>query len=238
MTDMQPSLPDQVARRPLHFFWIVDWSGSMSGKKIASLNQAIREAVPDVVRATSSHPEVQIMMRAIRFADKAEWHVGPQAIELEKFVWPELSTDGCTATAQAIRLLTGELDIEKMPRRGYPPVCILISDGYCTESEAEYDHAIADMEKIPWGKKAVRLAIAIGDESDYDEKQLLKFVSHKEIGVLKAHSPQELIKYIRWASTTASIGASAGKSKAGADPNSNVILTAPPPVITSATEPF
>jgi formylglycine-generating enzyme required for sulfatase activity len=128
----------EITQRILHFFWIADYSGSMSGKKIATLNQAIREALPEVRKALASHPDVALMMRAVKFSDTASWHVGPQPVPLERFVWPELSTAGGTSTAQAIRLLAAELTLEKMPRRGCPPVCILISDGYCTEPAGEF----------------------------------------------------------------------------------------------------
>lgn len=231
----------QVARKPLQFFWLADYSGSMRGRKIAALNQAIREAIPEIRKAVASYPEVDIFMRAIKFAEQASWHVGPEPVLLEAFTWPELESAGSTATAQALRLLAGELTVEKMPRRGYPPVCILISDGFCTDPPAEYDNAIAELLRLPWGKKAVRLAIAIGNESDYDEMELLKFVSHKEIGVLKADSPQKLVSYIKWASVTASVGASQGKSKAGiAIDDQNVILAKPPeePMLTSSTDEF
>jgi uncharacterized protein YegL len=222
----------EIAKRTLQFFWIADYSGSMSGKKIATLNQAIREALPEVRKALAAHPEVSMMMRAIKFSDTAGWHVGPQPIPLERFVWPELSTAGATSTTRAIRLLATELTLEKMPRHGCPPVCILISDGACTDPEGEYDAAIAELLKLPWGRKAVRLAIGVGDESDYDEDELLKFVSHREIGVLKADSPGKLIHYIAWASVAASVGSSVGKSRMGAsgpdDPN--VALPEPEPI--------
>ena len=94
-------------KRTLHFFWLTDYSGSMSGAKIATLNQAIREALPELRQAVTAHPEVQILMRAIKFADSASWHVGPTAMPLEQFVWPELRTAGTTATAQAVRVVVG-----------------------------------------------------------------------------------------------------------------------------------
>jgi uncharacterized protein YegL len=235
--DAVPVPVGAIAQRPLQFFWIADHSGSMQGKKIAMLNHAIREALPAVGTAVAGHPEVAIMTRAIKFSDDAIWHVGPQPVPLEKFVWPELSTAGGTATARAIRLLASELTLEKMPRRGYPPVCILISDGFCTDPVEEYDAAISELLELPWGNRAVRLAIAVGDPTHYDEHELLKFVSHPEIGVLKADTPQKLVDYIRWASVAASIGASAGKSKANSpeENSQNVILTPPPvgPVVTS-----
>ena len=73
---------------------------------------------------------------------------------------------------------------------------------------------MAALEKIPWGIKAVRLAIAIGDESDYNEPELLKFVNQDNIGLLKAHSPEELVAYIKWASVSASVAASEATSTA------------------------
>lgn len=231
----------EVTKRPLHFFWLTDYSGSMSGKKIATLNQAIREALPEVRKAVANYPGVQILMRAIKFSDDASWHVGPGPVPLDQFIWSELSTAGLTSTGQAIYLLASELTVEKMPSRGYPPVCILISDGFCTDPNQEYDGAIAALEQLQWGVKAVRLAIAIGDESDYDEEELLKFVSHKEIGVLKANNPQQLVTYIKWASVSASVGASQAKSKGrGATDDRNVILPNPPeaPAITDSTDEF
>lgn len=212
----------------------------MRGKKIATLNQAIREAVPEIHKAVSAYPQVEIVMRAIKFSDDATWHVGPDPVPIGDFVWPELETSGLTSTAKALRLLTGELSIERMPRRGLPPVCILISDGFCTDPREEYDSAIADLGKIPWGVKAVRLAIAIGDESDYNEIELLKFVNQDQIGLLKAHSPEELVSYIKWASVSASVASSRGRSRdvQAMGNTSNVTLDVPPSLITSNTELF
>jgi uncharacterized protein YegL len=242
MSTPVPVPEGDVTKRTLHFFWLADYSGSMQGKKIATLNQAIREALPEVRKAVAAHPEVQVMMRAIKFADEAAWHVGPAPVPLDQFVWPELDTGGQTATAQAIRLLASELTLEKMPRRALPPVCLLLSDGHHTDPQEDYDGAIAELLKLPWGLKAVRLAIGIAaNEADYDEDELLKFVSHKEVGVLKAHTPQELLRYIRWASVTATVGASRSKGKGGAGAGAtNVALPAPPPApaITSSTDEF
>jgi hypothetical protein len=105
----------------------------------------------------------------------------------------------------------------------------LVSDGFCTDPTEEYDAAIAEIKNLPWGKKAVRLAIAVGRESEYDEQELLKFVSHSEIGVLKADTPQKLLDYIQWASVAASVGASVGKSKASSLANQDVAVAIPSP---------
>lgn len=239
MLNLTPVLEGNAARRTLSFFWLVDYSGSMSGTKIAILNQAIREAIPEIQNSLSTHPEVQIMMRAIKFASGADWHVGPEAVPIEQFVWPELSAEGPTATAQAINMLCDELENEKMRKREYPPVCILISDGYCTDPVEDYEGAIKRLDSLPWGRKAVRLAIAIDKENDYDEAALLKFISHKEIGVLKADSPGRLAQYIKWSSVSASVGSAQSNSSSSSE-LSNVNLTPPPSkaAITDSTDVF
>jgi uncharacterized protein YegL len=232
MTNAMPILEGNIAKRTLQFFWLADYSGSMRGAKMQILNQAIRDVLPEIRDAVASHPEVQVMMRAIKFSDYAEWHVGPNPVPIENFTWHDLHVQGLTATAQAIDMLSDQLDIEKMNRRGLPPVCILLSDGFSTDSEEDYNKAIQKLNSLPWGKRAIRLVIAIGEDHEYDEKELLKFVSHNEIGVLKAKTPEQLIQYIKWASVTATVGASVGKSHISSDNSQkNVVLPAAPPAV-------
>ena len=202
MSEQQrPMLEIEASKRQLHFFWVVDHSLSMGGVKIATVNQAIREVLPEVVAIAGSNPEVEMFMRAIKFSTGADWHVGPAPVPIESFVWPDISALGATSTARAIDLLCDQLEVGNMPRRGIPPVCVLVSDGFCTDAESDYLKAIKRLNELPWGKKAVRLAIAIGQESEYDEAELLRFVNHPEVGLLKAHTAHELINHIRWAST-------------------------------------
>ncbi len=223
----------QPVRRPLHFFWLVDYSYSMQGSKIETLNRAIHEVVPEIIHALENHPEVQIMMRAIKFSTEAGWHIGPDAVPIENFHWPDLKAEGYTATASAIGLLCDELHVERMSKRAVPPVCILLSDGYCTDPEDAYKNAIARLDSMPWGKKAVRLVIGIGQEGDYNEQELLLFCNQPNVGVLKASTSGELIEYIKWASTAATLGASVTKSadaQADIAAGSNVVLSDPPDI--------
>jgi uncharacterized protein YegL len=246
----EPQIPVTPARRTLNFFWLVDCSGSMGGTKIASLNKVIREVKPELESVLSNFPEIGMKVGCIQFSDSASWHIGSGErnglIDLDKFNWIDLQTGGCTATAEAIELLCDALDVENMPKRGVPPVCILISDGYYTDSYEAYESAIEKLNKLPWGIKAVRLVIAIGDESDYEEESLLKFSNAKTedgsfVGVLKAHNPSELIQYIRWASTTATSSSSAGKSQLAQDGQiPNVVMPEPPMpiVVTDSSDVF
>ena len=227
-----PELPNEVVKRDLHFFLLVDCSGSMNGTKIASLNHAVAEALPAIRDAVQGHPEVCVKFRAIKFSDNASWHIGSltSADPIDNIYWNDLTASGQTETNQAIAILLDALDVEMMPRRGYPPVCLLLSDGFCTNPDG-YINAIEKLNSLPWGKKAVRLAVAIGDEREYDEQELLRFVNVKDESgnpvFLKAHNSQELVHYIKWASVAASIGASVSKSKSTGGSSQHVILPAP-----------
>lgn len=58
-----------LAKRPLHFIWIADCSGSMGyDGKIQSLNNAIREALPHMQDAAAENPNAEVMLRAPQLA--------------------------------------------------------------------------------------------------------------------------------------------------------------------------
>jgi len=61
--------------------------------------------------------------------------------------------------------------------------------------------------KEPWGKKAVRIAIAIGEDADYETLQ--KFIGHPELKPLQANNPEALVRHIKWVSTAVLKSASA-----------------------------
>ncbi len=63
-----------------------------------------------------------------------------------------------------------------MESRGLPPVLVLITDGYPTDDVGQGIKAIMDQ---PWGKKAVRIAIGIGADIDYN--MLKRFIGNDEL---------------------------------------------------------
>jgi len=199
-----------TVRRSLQFFWLVDWSGSMAGERIQKVNNAIRSVLPEIRKIEESQ-RINIYMRAIKFGSSAEWHIGPDPVPISNFNWVDMdATGGSTSTTQAIDLLTSELDINKIGKRNVPPVIILLSDGMCTdEPESVYYEAINRLNQSPWGKKAVRIAIGIGDQTnDYDKEQLDSFISpylrqKQEVTTFPASDARMLTRYIQAASLVA-----------------------------------
>jgi uncharacterized protein YegL len=213
----------ELATRPLHFIWIADCSGSMAiDGKIQSLNTAIKEAIPNMQDVADENPNAQVLVRAVKFSDGAQWHVS-QATDVADFRWDDLEAGGVTSMGRALTLVADQLKIPPMTDRALPPVLVLISDGQPTD---DFTSGLQALMNEPWGRKAVRIAIAIGDDADQDV--LKKFIGNPELRPLQANNPEALTKYIRWVSTAVLKSASSPASQSG---ESTPGLNVPIPVI-------
>jgi len=220
----------QLATRPLHFIWIADASGSMKDDgKIQALNMAIREAIPHMQKVASENPNAQVLVRAIKFASGAQWHIS-QPTAVEDFKWVDLKADGVTDLGKALSMVAEQLKIPPMTDRALPPVLVLISDGQPTDS---FEKGLQKLMDEPWGKKAVRVAIAIGKDADYGVLQ--KFIGHSEIKPLQANNPESLVNYIKWVSTAVLKSASSPASQAAAATPAGAAT--PPPIPSAAGTP-
>jgi uncharacterized protein YegL len=220
----------ELASRPLHFIWIADSSGSMQEDgKIQALNTAIREAIPHMKKVAEDNPNAQVLVRAVKFSDGAQWHIS-QPTPVADFGWADLTAEGETAMGKALQLVAEQLKMPPMSERALPPVLVLISDGQPTD---DFEAGLKTLMEQPWGKKAVRIAISIG--KDADNEVLQKFIGNSELKPLAANSPEALVKHIKWASTA--VLKSASSPASGADTPA-AAATPPPgsvPIPTAAT---
>ncbi|HXD31458.1 MAG TPA: VWA domain-containing protein [Pyrinomonadaceae bacterium] len=223
----------ELAARPLHFIWVADCSGSMSvDGKMESLNNAIREAIPHMRDVADENPNAEIQIRVLTFSDGAQWHVSkPEPIA--SFKWTDLTADGVTDMGRALTMLADQLKIPPMTDRALPPVLVLISDGQPTD---DFDTGLKALMAQPWGKRAVRVAIAIGKDANLDV--LEKFIGNKELKPLQANSPEALIKQIRFVSTAVLKSASspASQTSGTVSPGTNIPIPAPPVTDTSSAD--
>jgi uncharacterized protein YegL len=186
----------QLAKRPLHFIWILDCSGSMSvGGKIQALNQAIREAIPHMQGAARQNPEAETLVRAVKFSSGAQWHIATPT-PVSEFKWVDLTADGETSLGAALSMVAEELRIPPMPSRALLPVLVLVSDGQPTD---DFATGLKRLMAEEWGKRAVRTAIAIGQDADY--RVLQRFIGNDERKPLAANNLEALVDQIRWVST-------------------------------------
>ena len=188
----------ELATRPIHFFWVVDCSGSMYGEKIGIVNNTIQECIPEMRNSADNNPNAQLLIRALQFSTGASW-ITTSPVPVESYSWEDMEAYGLTALGKAFDLLAAQLSIPPMPARALPPVIVLLSDGQPTD---DYKKSLDKLKGMPWFRKAVKIAISIGQDADDDV--LIEFTGNKEL-VLQANNATALAKMIKWASTTASM---------------------------------
>lgn len=186
-----------LANRPLHFFWMVDCSSSMAGDRIGAVNHAIQECIEPMREEAAGNPNAQLYIHTLKFASGASW-VTAEPVPIEEFAWEDVEASGITDMGKAFELLAGQLSMPPMPARALPPVIVLLTDGNPTD---DWKRPLEKLLKMPWGKKAVKVAIAIG--KDAGRSVLEAFTGNPE-AVLDAGNPEVLTHFIKWASTVAS----------------------------------
>jgi uncharacterized protein YegL len=187
-----------MAYRPVHFFWLLDCSYSMTiNGKISALNFAVHEAIPEMRQAASENASAQLLVRVITFSTGAQWHVRIPT-PIEQFEWSDVTADGVTDLGAALRMVARELQTPPMQERAMQPVLALVSDGLPTD---DWRNGLNAVDSTPWGKKTIRVAVSIGD--DADTAMLKEFLANPELEPLHASNPTQLARAIRWASTIA-----------------------------------
>ncbi len=222
----------EIATRELHFFWVVDCSGSMTiDGKMSQLNTAIREALPHMKSEAEENPHAKMIVKAIKFSNGASWHITDTPLEDFEWIDLEAKRDELTDMGSALTLVADQLKIPPMPDRGLPPVIALVSDGMPTD---DFNKGLKDLLDQPWAKKALKIGIAIGKDAEL--AVLEKFMNDVERRPLTANNPDQLAKYIKWVSTVVIKAASAPPSApapAGGIPGGPASPIPEPPAATS-----
>lgn len=109
--EMKLKMPGgEIANRPLHFFWVVDCSGSMSGSKIDAVNHAIQECIQPMKDEVANYPNAQLYIRTLKFSTGASW-VTADPVRIEDFAWEDLETDGITDMGKAFEMIAAQLEM-------------------------------------------------------------------------------------------------------------------------------
>jgi uncharacterized protein YegL len=189
-----------MASRPLHFIWLADGSGSMRVEgKIQALNHAIREAIPHMRSAAQENPHATVFVNAIRFADEARW-LDDKLTPVSEFRWNDIDAIGATALGEALTMVGDVLQPPLMTDRALAPVIALVTDGLPTDDfQAGLNHLLSK----PWGRQAMRIVVAIGEDSASNEAQEIfrAFMGNDALRPFHANNPEALAEQIRWVST-------------------------------------
>lgn len=188
----------EIVKREMVLFFLVDQSGSMAGKKIGSVNTAIREVIPELRGIGGSDANIKIA--ALFFSVGCRW-MHSEPIAVENFYWTPVGTDGVTDFGAALRELSKKMSkgaFLSSPSASVAPAIFLMSDGQPTD---DYKDALAQLKTNRWFTHAIKVAVAIGN--DADTNVLAEFTGTPE-AVIRVHTPADLMKLIRFITITSS----------------------------------
>lgn len=179
-------------RRPLPVIVLADVSTSMEGEKIATLNAALTQMHQKFLGVHD--PRSHIHTAIITFGSNAQQIQPLTPVEKVKLV--TLTAGGITAMGAAFQSVLELLQDEtQIPKRSYLPSIVLVSDG---QPNDDWEKPLQELLDSDRGKRAVRLAVGVGDDCDFDV--LKRFVNHSEIPVVKAVEVSKLMDFFRFVS--------------------------------------
>ncbi|MFE6331900.1 VWA domain-containing protein [Streptomyces sp. NPDC057798] len=181
--------------RPLPVLVLADVSGSMDqDKKIETLNNAMAGMINSFATEDSLYGEITVGV--ITFGG-AEARLHQPLVPASQAHWNSMSAGGRTPLGAALDLARTILeDPEAVPKRAFQPTLVLVSDGIPTD---EWEPALERLLASPRGKRAIRLAVAVGPEAGGPAYQVLeRFVANPAIPVVRTDELDRVRQFFQW----------------------------------------
>lgn len=195
---------------------IIDVSGSMSGERIASVNDAMQDVPEELKDINESLNETKLLIAPMEFSSGARWFAlqNNQPAEVESFRWIDMRANGLTDLGAAFKLLNDKLTVTEkggwmQGRGGVAPVIILISDGDPTD---DYQTELEKLKKRGWFKAALKFAVAV---EGANMNVLAEFTGNSEAVIDTTVIKNDLASIIKTVVRTASQCQSENGSKSG-----------------------
>ncbi|MER6206583.1 caspase, EACC1-associated type [Streptomyces sp. NPDC001642] len=176
-----------------YYYLLLDCSSGMRGERIAVLNFAMRELIPELRRVAHDNPSVELRVGVIRYGAVARWHVVPTPVD--QFKWKDISTDEARLSdlGGALALVSNALSHPRFPSVCPPPTVVAVLGGTPNGGLAD---GLYRLDSTVWGPHVTRVAIPVGSGSSGAD--LYDFLGNSG-SLIEANSPKKLAAVIRWA---------------------------------------
>ena len=187
------------AKKSMVLFFLIDVSSSMKGDKIAAVNRAMAEVLPELIEAGDSTTAIKVAV--LEFSSGWEWKT-MEPVPVEKYQkWNALQAEGVTDLGGALIELNRRMSRKQFLQTtslSYAPIIFLITDGYPTDNYQKGLHLIKENK---WFKFGIKIALAVGNA--VDRNVLIEFTGDPEF-VLEAEDAKSLGFLIQAVSVTSS----------------------------------
>ncbi|WP_278256484.1 hypothetical protein [Nocardioides convexus] len=190
---MSDRLGGALARKPLHFIFVLDVSGSMlRGGRIQALNNAITEVLPHLKDEARANPHAESagagagLRQRTAVGHRATDPGGPGALD------PAGGRAARVHRAWAVRCRPSPAPSTSLDEShsAFPPAIILVSDGRPTQSSGvTFAEGLQALLNNRWGATAVRLALGVG--RDADMHSMRRFIGDEDVPLLRADNPEQ-----------------------------------------------
>lgn len=191
-------------KKKMHFFYVLDKSGSMDGAPISTLNSAMRETIEvlkDVQKANSTSADFEISV--LVYDNDAEWTSEP--MNIDDFRWRDIEAYGGTELSVALKKLN-----EGLSRRtrldhvlgNKNPMIIFMSDGMPFPG---WERELENLKNNHWYNPAIKIAFALDhDMNESADVESLRALVGSEGAVIKTSDLETFRKLIKVVSATGS----------------------------------
>ena len=189
---------EEIAKKSMVLFFLIDCSGSMSGSKIGTVNSVMEELIPEIRGIGGADADIKIAV--LKFSGGSEWMYN-EPVSAEEFEWTPIDAENVTDLGSAFTELSKKLsrsEFMKSPSLSFAPVMILMSDGYPTDN---FEKGLDELKKNRWYSAGIKAAVAIGEDADLDI--LSRFTGNPD-SVVTAHNGEALAKLIKFVAVTSS----------------------------------
>lgn len=189
---------EEIAKKSMVLFFMIDCSGSMGGTKIGTVNSVMEELIPEIRGIGGADADIKLAV--LKFSGGSEWMYS-EPISVDEFEWSPLDAENVTDLGSAFSELSAKLsrnEFMSSPSLSFAPVMILMSDGYPTDN---FEKGLAELQQNKWYSAGIKAAVAIGEDADLDI--LARFTGSPD-SVVTAHNGEALAKLIKFVAVTSS----------------------------------
>lgn len=189
---------EEIAKKSMVLFFLIDCSGSMGGSKIGTVNAVMEELIPELRGIGGADADIKLAV--LKFSGGSEWMYN-EPISVDEFEWQPIDAQNVTDLGSAFTELSAKLsrsEFMKSPSLSFAPVMILMSDGYPTDN---FEKGLAELSENRWYAAGIKAAVAIGEDADFDI--LARFTGSPD-SVVTANNGEALAKLIKFVAVTSS----------------------------------
>lgn len=194
-----------LRKRAMVVFFVIDISGSMRGARIGSVNDAIRNLIPELKKRERSNTTAEIKVAILEFSTKASWRtLTPEPVSTYQYRDIE-DVHGGTNYGTAFAALNEKLSRQQFlssTAGAYTPLIIFMTDGKPSDMGL-YPEELMRLKHNKWFQYSTRVGIAIeeGALSPECKRVLLEFTENEQ-NVYEAKNTVVLAKQIQLVTLT------------------------------------